>query len=119
MLVAAAMAGCAAGSADMSNDEMVADMEMVESSEAALERADDSESATMNPLAESTRTDELGAYGATADDSEGGSAAYGGEGQYGHHGHCPPPDKFCPHRTPTQCSSSFTVFQPRPPDQDR
>ncbi|MGK4007190.1 hypothetical protein WMF31_31500 [Sorangium sp. So ce1036] len=59
MLVAAAMAGCAVESADLSDGEMGEDIEMVDSSEEALETADGA--AIMNPQMGSQQIAGLGA----------------------------------------------------------
>ncbi|XYI00730.1 hypothetical protein ACMHYB_13620 [Sorangium sp. So ce1128] len=101
MLVAAAMAGCAVESADMSDGDMDADVEVVDSSDAALERADiPGMSGAMAGGGESLGAAAYGG-GGTQEFGGGGTQAYGGGGTV-QIGQCPPvkkgfpPSKFCP-----------------------
>ncbi|XYH92689.1 hypothetical protein ACMHYB_33035 [Sorangium sp. So ce1128] len=123
MLVSAAMAGCAVESADMSDADMDADVEVVDSSDAALERADIP--GMSGAMAWGGGSPENAAYGG------GGTQELGGGGtvqigqcppvkigqcppvKKGHppHKFAPPPSKFCP----SQCElPPITQYPPHP-----
>jgi hypothetical protein len=113
MLVAAAMVGCAAESADMTDGDMNADVESVESSDAALETADLTEGGMPGALAG-------GAGAATGPQGAGlGAPPQAGLGvgvgtQFGTQcpvKKCAPPSKFCP--PPSKFCQ--TQYPPAPP----
>ncbi|WP_437275386.1 hypothetical protein WME90_29535 [Sorangium sp. So ce375] len=117
MLVAAAMVGCAAESADMTDGDMDADIESVESSDAALEATDLTEAGMPGAPDPSAAVGPQGAgLGTPPQVGLGVGTQFGSQcplqkkcappSKY-----CPPPSKFCP--PPSKFCQ--TQYPPAPP----